>query len=341
MKIPLFKIVQEPLLPIMESWIDAAPFVIFFVILSAAGFLLLRGWRVQLLRRMSQVLSTFFFIIFLHRCLCVIRGWVFGLKALGTNDIFAFGNLCMFVLLAAITLTMGRVFCGWACPLGFISELLSAFGRMRARLGRTGRLVAGYLILAGTVVLVFWLANLVRPGTQFFVENVIAVWGMVLLALLFVLLPYERHDAGFRKARFGSLGLWVGLSVLGVFVTSPWCTLMGDEVDYSSLVALLAIILAGFVVPMAWCRYLCPMGAAFGWMARYAPVRLTGLEKCSGCAQCSEVCMMGALNKGTVDRTSCISCGKCSDRCGFVWERDGETAEQPAMLQPGASATTR
>ena len=328
--LPLFKIVREPLLPIMGSWVDAAPFVIFFVILAAAGFLLLRGWRVQPLRRISQVLSAFVFIIFLHRCLCVLRGWVFGLRSVGTNDVFAFGNLCMFVLLAAVTLTMGRVFCGWACPLGLFSELVGGLARLRARLRRKRRLAAGYLILAGTALVVFWLAWMVRPGTQFFTENVVAIWSLVLLVLLFLVLPFERRDGAFKKLRFASLALWLFLAVLGVFVTNPWCTLLGDEVDYSSIVALLAIILASLVISMAWCRYLCPMGAALGLMARYAPVRLGSLDKCSGCGQCAEVCPVGALNEGEVDRSSCIYCGRCAARCGFIWQRDGETPEKQA-----------
>lgn len=339
-EIPLFKIVQEPLLPIMGSWIDAAPFVIFFVILAAAAFLLVRGWRVQLLRRLLQVLSAFFFIIFLHRCLCVVRGWVFGVKALGTNDVFAFGNLCMFVLLAAVTLTMGRVFCGWACPLGLFMELVGSVARLRARLSRKAELVAGYLVLVGTAVIVFWLAHLVRPGTQFVTENVIAIWSMALLLLLLLVLPFGRRDGAFKKIRFVSLALWLFLSIMSVFVTSPWCVLLGDEVDYSSVVALVSIILGSAVVSMAWCRYLCPMGAALGWMARSAPVRLGSLHKCSACGLCAEVCPMGALDKGTVDGSSCIYCGRCVERCGFAWQRDGQTVEQPTVPQTGAPMTT-
>jgi len=326
-EVPLFKVVQKPLLPISGSWVDATPFVLFFAILAGAAYALGRGRKVQLLRRTSQVLSSFIFIIFIHRCLCILRGWVFALKIVGRNDVIAFGYLCMFVLIAALTLVFGRVFCGWACPLGFFGEILGWTAQRRARLSR-GRLTAGYMVLSGTMLLVVWMAYLVRPGTQYFSENVAAVWGGWLLLLLLFALPLERRDRGLKRVKYVSLGLWLLLSVIGVFVTSPWCTLFGDEVDYSSMVALVSVVLASAVVSMSWCRYLCPMGAALGLVARHSPSQLTNRKPCQGCGACREMCPMGALREGGIDHASCIYCGRCVGQCGFEWHNEDETQEE-------------
>lgn len=333
---PLFKIVQRPLVPVMGSWVDAAPFAIFFVLLATAPFFMGRGRRVQLWRRIYQVVSSFTFILFLHRCLCMIRGWVFALKIVGKNDVIAFGHLCMFALLVAMTLSFGRIFCGWLCPIGLFSEIIGWLAAKRAALARRRRLVAGYVTLTGVCVTVAWLAYMVRPGTQYFSENVAAAWGAWLLLLLFFALPREFSDRGMKRVKYLSLGLWLLLSVVGVFVTSPWCTLFGDEVDYSSAVAFLSVLLAGSVLAMAWCRYLCPMGALLGWLARYSPLRLVNRVACTACGKCARVCPMGALGTDGIDQTSCIYCARCVGTCGFAWQR-GPDATAPAAPTDAAA----
>ncbi|MBT3287015.1 MAG: 4Fe-4S binding protein [Victivallales bacterium] len=315
--VPLFKISQRAILPIEKFWIDAAPFVIFFCILIAAHVLLHRGKRVQLWRRVSQTVSAFVFIIFLHRCLCMLRGWIFALNKVGRNDIVAFGHLCMFVLLVSLTLSFGRLFCGWLCPLGFFSEILSLPSRRRSRLPTGRRLLSGYLMLGGVTILVAWLGWLVRPGTQFFSENVSALWGAFLLLFLGLVLPFERKDRFFKKFKYVSVILWLGLSVIGVFVTSPWCTFFGDEIDYSSAVSLAAVLAGALVVPMAWCRYMCPMGGALGWLTRFSTIRVRMTGECTNCGGCDSTCPMGALDRGDVDGSSCIYCGQCNQVCDY------------------------
>ncbi len=333
---PLFKIIERPLLSISGSWVDAAPFIIFFFILLVASLCLRRGGRwVPILRPICQILASFTFIIFLHRCLCMIRGWVFALRIVGRNDIVAFGSLCLFVLLVTLTLVIGRVFCGWACPLALVSELTSKVAAARARLNRRARLFAGYLMLTGTTLIILWFAYLVRPGTQFITENVAAIWGVWLLLSLFVALPLEHRDAKFKLMRYVSLGLWLFLSILGIWVTSPWCTLLGDEVDYSSIVSLLSVILASMIISMSWCRYLCPLGATLGWLAARAPVKLVNRKPCTDCGACASMCPMGALEKGKIDHASCIYCGKCVGECGFAWEDEADGKQCPGPTGTG------
>ena len=326
--VPLFKLTQRALLPIEGFWIDAAPFAIFFGILVAAHVLLHRGRHVQFWRRTCQLTSSFVFILFLHRCLCMLRGWIFALNKVGRNDIVAFGHLCMFVLLVSLTLSLGRLFCGWLCPLGLFEELLSRPARRRRRLPSGRRLLAGYLMLAGVGVLVVWFAWMVRPGTHFFSENVAALWGAFLLLFLALVLPFEHRDRKFKKVKYASVLLWLGLSVVGVFVTSPWCTFFGDEIDYSSAVSLVAVLAGALVVPMAWCRYLCPMGGALGWLARFSPVRVRHVGRCTDCGRCDEICPMGALDRGKVDATSCIFCGKCGKICDYRFVDEADAAEK-------------
>ncbi|MGC9316829.1 MAG: 4Fe-4S binding protein [Armatimonadota bacterium] len=319
---PLWKIVKRPLIPIRESWQDAVPLVGLFVLLSLAvwGALRLRGRAQQRFRRGVQVASALLFIIFLHRCLCALRGWVFGLELMGRNNLIAFGHMAIFVAIMAFTIGFGRVFCGWLCPLGAASELLAGVVRLRDGLSRRRSLLAGYLLLGGLTVLIVWMAWMVRPDTQFFSENIAAVWGIFLLVLLVFALPRADDDLRLKRIKYASAIGWIGLSVIGVFVTNPWCVLMGDELDYSSLVSIMAVLAGGAVVTMAWCRYLCPLGAAVGLLALLSPVRVVNDAECTSCGRCEGLCPMNAIDRTEIDQTSCIYCGKCLGVCEYRWE---------------------
>jgi polyferredoxin len=106
----------------------------------------------------------------------------------------------------------------------------------------------------------------------------------------------------------------------GVFVTSSWCVLFGDEVDYSSMVALIAVLGAGLVISMAWCRYLCPAGATLAVASKLAHYRVSDPKACTRCGKCASVCPMGALDVGRIDRSSCTYCGLCLEHCGAHWQ---------------------
>ena len=319
---PLFKIVQRPLLPVQGSWIDATPFIAMFVLMGAGAYFVYRGKRVQLARRVVQVFSAFFFIIFIHRCLCALRGWAFGMERLGRNNLLAFGDLCIVVALVAFTAAYGRIFCGWVCPLGLLQEVLAKPGRIRMALAnRRVRNGIGLLLLGGVTILTVWFAYLVRPGTQFFVENVAAIWTVGLLVVLFWVIPHQGEDVPARHARYVSAGAYLLLATVGIFVTNPWCTLFGDELDFSSIISLAGVLGAAVIIPLAWCRYICPGAGSLAPFALLSPYKIRNNQECKRCGECSIFCPVGALGPEKIDHSACIYCGACLDKCGFHWEK--------------------
>ena len=335
---PLWKIVKRPLIPIRDSWQDALPLIGLFLLLALAvwGAYRLKGRRQQRLRRIVQVAAAFLFIIFLHRCLCALRGWVFGLELMGRNNLIAFGHMAMFVVIMGFTLAFGRVFCGWLCPLGSASEALGKVPLLRQRLDPRRSIVAGYLLLAGLIILIVWVAWMVRPDTQFFSENIAAIWGIWLLLLLLFAIPRANDDLRIKRIKYASAIGWLGLSVVGVFVTNPWCVLMGDELDYSSMVSILAVLSGGIVISMAWCRYLCPLGATVGLLTLLSPFKVRNDAECTGCDECADLCPMSALKRKEVDQTSCIYCGKCIGVCGFHWDSGSAPDEESGSTEVSA-----
>ncbi len=83
-----------------------------------------------------------------------------------------------------------------------------------------------------------------------------------------------------------------------------------------------------FVAERAWCGRLCPVGAFYGAVGRFSPLRVFAVrrEQCNDCADCYAVCpeplVIKPALKGANDGISpvilsphCTNCGRCIDVC--------------------------
>jgi polyferredoxin len=92
----------------------------------------------------------------------------------------------------------------------------------------------------------------------------------------------------------------------------------GHEVKLWSYAILAAVLGAAFVVPMAWCRYLCPLGGTLWPLSVLGRLRLRRIEpSCTGCAACSRACPHGIpVAKVTEVRSGeCTLCLECVEAC--------------------------
>lgn len=96
-------------------------------------------------------------------------------------------------------------------------------------------------------------------------------------------------------------------------------------VDASALVVLGLLVLE-FVAPRIWCRSLCPLGAMYSILGRFARLRVrvdperAGLIRCS---RCDVACPMGIrvmedytlAGQNSISDPACTRCGACIDTC--------------------------
>ncbi len=74
--------------------------------------------KIQILRKISQIFFFIYFVFLTSFCLCF-----FGIieKFILKGSV---GQLIVkLIIIVVLTLLLGRVFCGWMCPLGFLFEL--------------------------------------------------------------------------------------------------------------------------------------------------------------------------------------------------------------------------
>ena len=182
-------------------------------------------------------------------------------------------------------LALGRVICGWACPMGLLQELLHKLPTPKIKKGRITRALTWLkyvllVVLALAVPLYYAFRRVPVPGFCKYVCPAGTLEGAIALLL---------HPDNQSK-----------LGLLGILFTRKF-------------VILVLITLACIFLYRAFCRFLCPLGALYGLMSRLA---LLGVKldqsRCTDCGACQRVCPMDIRKVG--DR-ECISCGKCIGVC--------------------------
>ncbi|TFG88099.1 MAG: 4Fe-4S binding protein [Gemmatimonadales bacterium] len=127
---------------------------------------------------------------------------------------------------------------------------------------------------------------------------------------------------------------WLRLPVLAVILFFTWRTgelvfrgydpyyiltsAHGHEVKLWSYALLAAVLALGVVVPMAWCRYLCPLGVTLWPFSVLGRLRLRRTEsRCTACAACSSACPHGIDVAGSTEVRSgeCTLCLECTEAC--------------------------
>lgn len=188
-------------------------------------------------------------------------------------------------ILMLFGLTLGRTICGYFCPMGLLQELLHKIPTFKIKKSRVTRVLSylKYVILAVFVVLIpLWYALQSYPVPAF--------------------CKYICPAGTFE----GAIGLLSNpanadkFSMLGILFTRKFLILV--------LIALTCVFLY-----RAFCRFLCPLGAIYGFFARIALIGVrVETPKCTGCGRCTAQCPMDVRRVGDHE---CIQCGKCIDAC--------------------------
>ena len=231
--------------------------------------------------------------------------------------------LLLSLIVLAVTVVLGRVFCGWICPFGTIHDLAGRFFDGRRRKARPRehwsprQRVKYYLLIGFLVMAVFgghWV-TIMDPLVLLYRTTTVALFPGAQWAV------EEGSNAAFQAdPGVGSVRL--------TEVTEPVYEFFRDHVFFKANQAFVGgtLIVALFIGIVAlnvyrrrfWCRYLCPLGALLGLFARWPLLRRkTDGDACNQCGLCAAGCH-GAASEGPGDQwipSECLGCLNCTDQC--------------------------
>ncbi len=189
----------------------------------------------------------------------------------------------------------GSLVCGWACPFGFLQDLLGKLtDRKLTPPAWTGYL--RYVVLAGLVLLLPALLGF--KGIPFD-DQVVSICRLCPAGALEAGLPYAAQSVA---AGHG----W----------TMSW---------FKSLI-LLAFVASALFIHRPWCRLFCPLGGFLALFNRFSLFHLRfKAEDCAECNLCRSRCSVGVKVEQKVNVSRCVRCLECTT-CGAI---------HPAFALPG------
>ncbi|MFZ5764982.1 MAG: 4Fe-4S binding protein [Thermodesulfobacteriota bacterium] len=207
---------------------------------------------------------------------------------------------------------LGRLVCGWACPFGFIQELLHKIPSRKFAIWRPLRYCKYLLLLFFVFVLPLALVNDFGQGEPWFCKYVC---------------PAGTLEAGLPL-------LWL----------QPDLRATIGLLFYGKLVILVFFVIWSVLASRPFCRVGCPLGAFYGLFSRVRLVKLAlDSAKCTNCQACHHVCPMGVKFNESPDDAECITCLACMDRAcrfdaisltvGGIPLRSADIRKAPAMKE--------
>jgi len=265
--------------------------------------------KIVTVRRISQ---AFFFSMFVWFCVVgtvgdkfwQLRGWpvnwflqldplVAIATALTTHTLYR--PLLWALVTIVLTIIFGRFFCGWVCPFGTIHHFVGYLGNRRKKTAQ--KIQLNKYRKAHRIkyfILIFFLFMAAFPSLAVTLQTgLLDPIPLVTRSFNLLLLPIIDRAANF-------------VSVTDRFYEGAWLL----------LVIFLTAILLNLVIPRFYCRFICPLGALFAIISRFAIWRIGKKQsECSNCKLCDKSCEGACEPSGSIRISECVLCFNCRDDC--------------------------
>lgn len=217
-------------------------------------------------------------------------------------------NLGVVILLVALTLVFGRIYCSVICPMGVFQDIVSW---INGRRGRKNRMRFSYSPAKS------WL----RYGTLvLFVAALIAGVG----SFVALLAPYSSYGR-IASNLFSPLYRWGNNLLAYIAERAGSYAFYESEVWLKSLPTfIIAVVTFIVIVFLAWrngrtyCNTICPVGTVLGFLSRFSIFKVRIDEsKCKSCSLCTRGCKAACIDyvNHSIDYSRCVDCFDCIGTC--------------------------
>jgi len=240
-----------------------------------AGFLLV--WLDPLMLRMHTICGPVFHC---HSCplamfACPI-GVLANFSALHIIPFLALGTVAM------VGVVFGSFVCGWACPFGFLQDLIAKV-----------------------------------PTPKFQLPTWMGCFRYGVLIVFVLVIPFlfgKDHPLFFCRlcpagAIEGAIPNMTQLAIAGQPIAWP---------TVAKMMVLVFTLIAMFFTWRPWCTLFCPLGAIYGLLNHVSFFVLDfHKNRCVGCDPCRNFCLDGGRAKNRIDSLHCVRCLECA-QCDAV-----------------------
>ncbi len=223
-------------------------------------------------------------------------------------------RLALALIILVLTLGLGRVWCGWLCPLGALLE----WTRFASASKRAARLSNGWRSLKNILLIVTLAAALFGNLSLLILDPIT----LLTRAMTMVILPLLNHAITALEAWIYPVPLFQPLvHEIEVLLRGTVLPVKPPVFGGHILIALLmgGIIALNALSDRFWCRYVCPLGALLGWLSKIALLRPVIGAACHRCGQCVGDCRLGAIQPAAqgfdLAAGECVVCLDCLAGC--------------------------
>jgi ferredoxin-type protein NapH len=178
-------------------------------------------------------------------------------------------------LLLLTSIFFGRIFCGYACPLGGLQELLSKIffksTLKEMESSKTIKLNSKLTMIVRSIFFIIFIGS----GL---------LWGASII-------PYLNPFIGFQIFK----------NPVFPMVIIPF-------------LEIIIIGIASVLIYRPWCRLFCPFGFLVSLTARIGVFKLHRNEKCTECQMCEKICPTNEAKRGD-KKGECYLCNRCVQIC--------------------------
>lgn len=193
-------------------------------------------------------------------------------------------NTYVIGLLLLFGALFGRIICGFACPFGFLQEILYKIPSKKFTKSLRFLSWIKYVVLVVFVLAIPICVSIIK-GTGY-------------PAFCKYICPQGTIAGGLLMLADETLRDLIGLSFI------------------RKLLILIAVLVLSVFIYRPFCQIVCPLGAIYGLFNSIALVRINiDTDKCSNCGACSKQCPVKLNPVSQANHPECVRCGKCIEAC--------------------------
>ena len=216
-------------------------------------------------------------------------------------------DYAMLLILIAVTLLFGRIYCSVICPLGVMQDLFGWAGKKAKKNRYSHSPEKKWLRYSVLAVFIICLIIGFAPVTTLLAPY--SAYGRIVNSLFRPLYDMLNNSLAAFESQYDS------------YLFSEVQLWMRSVTTF--IVALLTLVVLGI---LAWrngrtyCNTICPVGTILSFFSRFSLMHVQmDKTRCKNCSLCEKNCKASAIDykAGTVDATRCVACGDCIDQCHF------------------------